>query len=328
MKAAPDHIPFGLRVGDARIVTAMEVPRGTACGCVCTVCGTPLQAHQGDILSWHFQHQADHTCSGSAETGLHLFAKQVIADKQAIYLPPLIAKVGSDETLVRRGRWVRLGNIRVENRLSFDTGEFLVPDVIAEMRTRQSDNTITRQDILIEVVVTHFSGDKKRRIIAEQKLPALEIHLARTLTYDKPGVYACTVDILRDAPRYWLWHEEQQNANARLDELLRQEEVQKAELNEWRRRFSWRNAEHKRFRAELEREAAAIRQYYERENVEGKFRREEVEQYRAVNATDVAAKRREKETWVANTADNLGKTLGSFAGAKLIAWSNDWKEHP
>ena len=48
MKTA-DTIPFGVREGDGRIVTAMEVPRGTACRCLCPVCGTHLQAHQGDI---------------------------------------------------------------------------------------------------------------------------------------------------------------------------------------------------------------------------------------------------------------------------------------
>lgn len=323
-----EHIPFGIRESDGRVVTAMDVPRGAACGCTCPVCRTPLQAHQGDILSWHFQHYADHACSGAAETGLHLFAKQIIADKRAIYLPPLIAQVGPHMRVAQPARWARLSNVRLEERLAFDDGDFIVPDILAEMLSRGPNNTIARQDILIEIVVTHFAGTKKKRIVAEQKLPTLEIHLTRTLTYDKPGTYACTADILKDAPRYWLWHEEQTTAYATLEAELRQHEIQKAELVEWRRRFSLRNAEHKRFLDELQKKEEEIRQYYARETVDGQFRQQEITQYRALNEKDINTKRRDKEKWIVEAATTLGNTIGPTAASKIIAWACEWRERP
>lgn len=34
-----------------------EVPRGSACGCHCPECGSPLQARQGETRQWHFAHE-------------------------------------------------------------------------------------------------------------------------------------------------------------------------------------------------------------------------------------------------------------------------------
>jgi len=35
-----------------------DVPGGAACKCFCSVCGSPLQARQGEINIWHFSHEA------------------------------------------------------------------------------------------------------------------------------------------------------------------------------------------------------------------------------------------------------------------------------
>lgn len=35
-----------------------DVPRGVACGCFCLVCSSPLVARKGDLLEWHFAHEA------------------------------------------------------------------------------------------------------------------------------------------------------------------------------------------------------------------------------------------------------------------------------
>ena len=255
-----------------------------------------------------------------------MFAKQIIADKRAIYLPPLVAQVGADISVMRPGRWARLNNVRLEERLGFAENAVIVPDIIAEMVTRGPNNSIIRRDIVIEIVVTHFSTNKKKRIIAEHELPALEIHLSRMLSYDQPSLYACTADILKDAPRYWLWHEDQAAANATLDAHIREREVQTVELAEWRRRFSLRNSEHKRFYNELKEQQQAIQRYYDREVADSKFKKGEIEQYRTVNKNDVAMKRREKQAWVSDAANTLGKTTGPFAASKLVAWANDWRE--
>jgi hypothetical protein len=35
-----------------------DVPGGSACGCFCAVCGSPLVARKGDVNVWHFAHEA------------------------------------------------------------------------------------------------------------------------------------------------------------------------------------------------------------------------------------------------------------------------------
>ena len=76
-------IPFGLR--EDRMWDVEEVPRGSACGCVCPdpKCSRALVARQGLYKIWHFAHLGDTrnnaTCRGG-ESGLHRLAKQVLCE--------------------------------------------------------------------------------------------------------------------------------------------------------------------------------------------------------------------------------------------------------
>lgn len=307
-------IPFGERRGDGRIVTASEVPRGDACDCICPECGGSLQAHHGAVLRWHFQHKADAiACGGGAESALHKFAKQIIADKQALYLPPLQASFGNHTRTVQRGRWVKLSNVRLEERVGA-----IIPDIIATTATRSANRSVQHSDLLIEIVVTHRADENKRRFIEKWKLPAIEIYLSGILTRHQPTLYDCTADILRDAPREWLWHAEQRAANLWLAQEISREEIQKRELAEWRTRSLRRNAEHQRYRYELVRR---------RDDLQAEIiRRNEISHYQTMEAIDVEAKRREKDKWLSETARLFTDKGEKLAAKEIVEWNRTWRE--
>ena len=80
-------IPFGMRHSDGRMVTPDSVPNGLGCDCVCRDCRLPLIAKQGAIKEWHFAHACGAECPGGVESAIHQMAKQMIMDRQYIYVP-------------------------------------------------------------------------------------------------------------------------------------------------------------------------------------------------------------------------------------------------
>ena len=71
-------VPFGLD-GEGRRVHVNDVPRGRACGAFCPACRAPLQARQGDVLSWHFAHEGQGGGRGCGEGLLHREIKERLA---------------------------------------------------------------------------------------------------------------------------------------------------------------------------------------------------------------------------------------------------------
>jgi hypothetical protein len=311
-------IPFGQRLSDGRIVTASETPRGEACGCVCPACGRRLQAHQGQIVSWHFQHVADAgfaaECSGGTESGLHKFAKQVIAEKQAVFLPPLIATHGYVYSTVQPGRWMRARNVRLEVPVP-DADRHIIPDVMVEVAARNNDGALVWANVLIEIVVTHRATNEKREFLRDNRLPAFEINLSAFLQNPKPTLYEYVSEILRDGWRYWLWHPRQDFVNAALETQIRDRELLKKKLVEQRRRFTLRNAEHKRYRAELERKREQLRAVSQIQN--------EISEYELHDARDIEIKRRERERWLREVKEFAP---GVGAARELVEWNRDWRE--
>lgn len=81
------RVPFGLR--DGRAWAPAEVAKGKACGCVCPGCGAPLaaKAQTSRRRRAHFAHLTHVDCQTGRETGIHLRAKQVIAEYRELLLP-------------------------------------------------------------------------------------------------------------------------------------------------------------------------------------------------------------------------------------------------
>ena len=73
-----------------------DVPRGSACGCFCSACGSPLVAKRGDVKIWHFAHEASQErpeCLIGAANLLRRLAIEHLQAAQYIELPPYTAYV-------------------------------------------------------------------------------------------------------------------------------------------------------------------------------------------------------------------------------------------
>lgn len=287
------EIPFGQRVSDARIVTASETPRGISCNCICPHCGKTLQAHQGDKIAWHFQHTVSSDgCSYGFETGLHKFAKQVVAEQGGVFFPPLIADFNGTTETIKLGRWVKLRSVALEQRIA-SGGGFIVPDIVVETRElkRSADGLgITDRTVFIEIFVNHETQEAKRQFLANNNIAAFEIDLSFLRARHDTTVYSCTADILRDARRYWLWHPDLKAANDALETKLRSRHQLQNKLKSQRWRFSLRNAEQQAYRRELisRRDAILLQKQQE----------VELSEYRFNAARDIELKRRERERWL------------------------------
>jgi hypothetical protein len=177
-----------------------EAVSGLSSGCVCPACGTALVAYKGKRKQHHFGHHADRACSGAMETALHEFAKQVLADNRTLMLPPLIARFGDIEDLIRTSQEFAYDAVEVEKAM---------PNMRPDVTVRRGEAVL-----LIEVAVRHPCEDTKLALIRERRLPAIEIDLSRIRHDAPPQEHADAV--LRSAPRHWLFNRFIEEAEADL----------------------------------------------------------------------------------------------------------------
>lgn len=207
------RVPFGLREG--RLYEPLQVESGLKCGCTCPGCGAPLVArhsHSGKVTSNFAHHDAD-DCATGFETAVHLAAKQLIADRMALFLPEVIARAqgidisGKDlsrERLLSPAGARELTAVRVEECLGI-----IRPDLVV---------AIGRQEVLVEIAVTHFVDEVKRARIQALGMPAVEFDLSelREMNFD-----ALEIALFTDAQQAeWVWHPERDAEKARLLALV------------------------------------------------------------------------------------------------------------
>lgn len=200
-------VPFGLKEG--RTWGPMEVPKGKACGCICPGCHMPLVAVAQDsrYKRPYFAHLTDTGCQTGRETGIHLRAKQLIAERQALVIPawdgdlvdmanPPHAR--DDEGKLHWGRRIdrpsrRVGLRDIEIERSFGSYQ---PDVVAWDETGE---------LLIEVRVTHAVDDGKAARVEAQGRRMVEIDLSQ-LHRDTPHDLAAFEHAVLEDPvnRNWI----------------------------------------------------------------------------------------------------------------------------
>jgi hypothetical protein len=142
--------PFGILESTDEMVTVDQVANGNACGCVCPVCGQPLQARQGVENTHHFSHVTNIECK--PETILHRIAKRVLEDSSHIMLPD-----GKGYFYYER--------VALEKKL-----DGFQPDIVLY------DNT--GKCLVVEVAVTSFIKKTKQNKIIAADLNAIEIDLS------------------------------------------------------------------------------------------------------------------------------------------------------
>lgn len=170
-------IPFGLRVTDQRMVDPSEVQNGAKCDCVCPGCGVSLVAKQGEVTEWHFAHAVGAECVAGVESALHRMGKQLILDRQHIWVPRRSFSreiIGPYDDVDNVYHWKKTLSVEVQSE-----GLVSLTDCAEEkqVETRRPDilANLDGKPIAIEVAYTHFCDDEKIEWLKERKLTTLEI---------------------------------------------------------------------------------------------------------------------------------------------------------
>lgn len=165
------QIPFALKNGEP--VDIHQVEKGLACGCTCPECHSPLIARKGEQKVHHFAHQAGAVCQNAYETAIHIMAKKILMEEKHLQLPGLhiSAKENDKQGLkhmeieqVCEPRWIRFDEVKEEVTLG---------DIRADIV-----GYVNQRPLIIEIRVTHASGQNKKRYIRNQAWSAIEINLA------------------------------------------------------------------------------------------------------------------------------------------------------
>ncbi|MEA2118767.1 hypothetical protein [Halovibrio sp. HP20-59] len=128
----------------------------------------------GDIVRHYFAHaRGTRPCAGGTETGIHLAAKQLIADRKEIPIPLLQAILEGKDSLGYKhteSKVIFPGRDRQavdDTKLEFSLGD-IRPDLIVNLG---------QIEILVEVAVTHFIDAEKQQRLESRGQRCIEIDL-------------------------------------------------------------------------------------------------------------------------------------------------------
>lgn len=135
----------------------------------CSGCGGSVVARIGSKNAHHFAHHSVTNCTGNPTTNLHNLAEEIIINLRSVYLPYLAIRRGDSD-------WLKVCS---EDR------NFVALQAFGE----QTDNETKRvpdvvlksgdYELIIEVAVTHFCDDEKKKKYKDAKKPSIEIDLSR-----------------------------------------------------------------------------------------------------------------------------------------------------
>jgi ssDNA-binding Zn-finger/Zn-ribbon topoisomerase 1 len=157
-------LPYGLKNGELIHISTAE--KGLKCQCVCPGCGHPLIARKGPKTTHHFAHAQNSECAKGIETALHLSAKEILQKHQKLMLPKVEVEFNSyrPNWLVSQEIFIEFDEVKLEYRM--DT---IVPDVIVMVKGRP---------LMIEITVTHKTGEAKVEKIKQMGISCLEVDLS------------------------------------------------------------------------------------------------------------------------------------------------------
>lgn len=233
IKRTGPRLVYGMRAN--RSVHVSELPAvegGARCNCVCPACEDPLIARRGDKLAHHFAHSSGAECASAGETGLHLRAKELVAQTRRVILPKLVAM---DSATVESSWYGAEADGRAYDKvvivqgpvqITLDTAELeqwaggFRPDVTGVYRGRR---------LFIEIRVTHAVDKAKREKIAQAGVSCLEVDLSRTDVMTAPAMLA----EMLEAPARWHWihHIRREAVNTELAQRVYREAQENAQEN-------------------------------------------------------------------------------------------------
>lgn len=173
------------------IIHITEAERGLQCGCICVECGGQLEAVKGGIREHYFRHREINSCFGGPETGVHIRAKQIIAENTKIKIP---------------GRQLLYSNVRVENVLDGKK-----PDVTV---------TANGEDVHFEIRVTNPVQKEKKAFYCNGKHKCIEIDLSDTKWQTAPPEDLKKYVLEETLNKYIIYWESQKQRNFKQENSL------------------------------------------------------------------------------------------------------------
>jgi|GEM_PF-1384696 len=175
-----DLLDFAVDEKTGALVDIRKVESGMRCGCICPQCRRRLVARKGPRNRHHFSHhpkdQRICLCSGGAETGLHIAAKQIIVRWPSLMAPGLVhaeqgrARFGEEISVTRSipGDFFPVERSVLPDE-TYWPGDW-VPDVVLFG---------PKGELRIEIKVTHGISGQKQQKIERDAIQTLEYDLAR-----------------------------------------------------------------------------------------------------------------------------------------------------
>lgn len=139
----------------------------------------------------HFAHNAAE-CSTGFETGLHLWAKSLIAERKQLNTPDFIAEY-LDQSFAFEAPF-EIADVRIE-----PWHDGIRPDLVLD--------SPAGDELHVEIFVTHRVDDEKAQLLEERNTSCLEIDLSEFL-FDVHDDEALAEAVIRTAPRHWVHHKQ------------------------------------------------------------------------------------------------------------------------
>lgn len=208
----PKHaIPFAWHRTHQRMVKPEEVSKGLACDCICSACQSELVAKKGDERVWHFAHRVKRHCPSGVEAAVHRMAKQLIADRGAIFVPARVLtrtihgpkRVWTENLTVdiQAQSLYQISECEIEQRIGgrHDATSYRRPDVLARL------NGVP---LAIEIKNTHAVDLDKEAWFNEHGISTLEIDVS-DIVGDSPEAIIRVLEqrlFENDTHTVWLTH--------------------------------------------------------------------------------------------------------------------------
>lgn len=157
-------LPYGVKNG--KLVHVSKVEKGLNCGAVCPSCKHPLVARKGDKTSHHFAHYKGKDCEYGLETALHLAAKEILEKYKKIVIPETYVEILNKDLpdwRISKEVQLELKDVKLETYK-----EGIIPDILAFVQGKP---------LMIEITVTHKTGEEKIEKVRKQGISILEISL-------------------------------------------------------------------------------------------------------------------------------------------------------
>lgn len=163
-------IPYGLKDGILWFVT--DVPNGNDCGCICPKCKIPLQARNNpnNVKRAYFAHSRPVECTYSGMTDVHIMAQQILFESKCIQTPeyrdkPKL-KLIDGSTIYGDDIVIRPHKVHADVVFSEYSWKEFVPDIAFK---------VGEKELFIEIAVTHFIDDAKRKAVVKNDIAMIEI---------------------------------------------------------------------------------------------------------------------------------------------------------